>query len=423
MKSAAGDGSPAGLQFDRLAGITLSGCTVLYALAVLFSHSVAYFGVAGLGLFALAFWWRTRGLAAAFGELRLPLLSLGAFLIWEVISRLLNNKPATLAPFDDVPVLLASLLLYRLPFDPEQKKKAVLNALLVLAAGSALVVLLGLFQQASGLTYPFPKQPIREGKLYGFFRYYIQAGCTFSTLAVFFSVLALFWETSPVRRILLAAAAALAMAGTLMTFARTYFLSLLATLLLVCARKSLRTVAVGAGSMVVVLTLVFAFFPPVRERAFSIADLRKHPSNVERLYLFRIARDIIADHPLAGVGQREWEYTAEAYSAPYKKDWSFSPALKAHAHNVYLTVAAETGLVGLALFLIFWLSVARLLFRKPPGSRYGLSWTLSIATGYALINLFFGGVFDESLRRPLSFLLIAFLLAITLLGRDNVPEL
>lgn len=213
------------------------------------------------------------------------------------------------------------------------------------------------------------------------------------------------------------------MAGTLMTFARTYFLSLLASLMIIFARKSLRTAFVGAGVLAVVITLVFVFFPPVRERAFSIADIHKHPSNVERLYLFRIARDIIADHPVAGVGQREWEHTAGAYSAPYAKDWNFSPALLAHAHNVYLTVAAETGLVGLALFLTFWVSVAVLLLRRPPGNKGGTSWALSLGTGHALINLFLGGVFDESLRRPLSFLLIAFLLAVSLLARQGQETL
>lgn len=406
-------------QFTRIAGTVLSGLTVFYALAVLSSHSAAYFAVAGLGIFAVTIWWQTGGIVTAFSRLRIPLISLAAFLVWEVLSRIMNNKPPTLAPLDDIPVLFVSLLLFGLSFDPKKKKSAALTAVFVLAAASALVVVLGFFQQTAGLTYPFPKQPVREGKLYGFFRYYIQAGCTFSTLAVFFSFLALFWETSRTRRILLGAAAVLMMAATLMTFARTYFLSLLASLLIIFARKSLRTAARGAGIIAVAITLVFILFPPVRERAFSIADVHKHPSNVERLYLFRIARDIIADHPVAGVGQREWENTAGAYSAPYRKDWNFSPALRAHAHNVYLTVAAETGLVGLALFLTFWLSVAVLLLRKPPGRKGGVSWSLSLGTGHALINLFLGGVFDESLRRPLSFLLIAFLLAITLLAGNE----
>ena len=210
-------------QPTHIAGNVLSGLTVFYALAILLSHSAAYFAVAGLGVFAIMVWWQTGDIGTAFHGLRIPLISLGAFLVWEVLSRIINGKPPTLAPLDDIPVLFASLLLYRLSFDPEQKKRAAFNALFALTVASALVVLLGIFQQASGLTYPFPKQPIRDGKLYGFFRYYIQAGCTFSTLAVFFSSLALLWETSRTRRILLGIAAALMMAGTLMTFARTYF--------------------------------------------------------------------------------------------------------------------------------------------------------------------------------------------------------
>lgn len=409
-------------QYQRYAGLTLSVFAGLYALTVLLSHSAAYIAVAGLGIFAIAVWHRTGGAATAFTRLRIPLISLCLFLVWEILSRVINGRPFILAPFDDVPVMFAALLLYRLAFEPEQKKSAAVAALFILAAASTLVVLLGIFQQLTGLTYPFPKQPMREGKLYGFFRYYMQAGCTFSTLAIFFSSLALFWETTRTRRILLGIAAAFMMAGTLMTFARTYFLSLLASLLIICTRKSLRAAAVGAGTIAVVITIVFVLFPPLRERAFSIADIHRHPSNQERIYLNLIALDIIADHPVAGIGQREWEYAAEAYSAPYKKDWTFSPALLAHAHNVYLTVAAETGLIGLALFLTFWLSVAILLLRKPPGRKGGMSWSFSLGTGFALVNLFIGGLFDESLRRPLSFLLIAFLISVTLLARDDLAE-
>ncbi|MDA8084294.1 MAG: O-antigen ligase family protein [Nitrospiraceae bacterium] len=413
---------PKGIQHERIAGTVLSGLAILYAITILLSHSAAYFAVAGLALFAIIIWRRTGGVAATFSRLRVPLLSLAAFVVWEILSRVLNGKQPTFAPFDDAPVLFSSLLLFGLTFDPGKKKEAAVKAVLVVSAASSLVVLLGILQHVTGLTYPLPKQPLRDGKLYGFFRYYIQAGCTFSTLAVFFSFLALYWRTSRTRRIMLGISAAFMFAGTVMTFARTYFLSLLGSLVLVFTRKSLRTAVLGATAMAAVIAIVFALFPPVRSRAASIFDVHKNPSNVERLYLMRIAADIITDHPVIGVGQREWEHTAGAYSTPYRKDWNFSEALYAHAHNVYLTVASETGLVGLALFLTFWLSVAVLLLRKTPGGQGTTSWALNQGTGYALINLFMGGVFDESLRRPLSFLCIAFLIAVALLARDAPDE-
>jgi O-antigen ligase len=34
-----------------------------------------------------------------------------------------------------------------------------------------------------------------------------------------------------------------------------------------------------------------------------------------------------------------------------------------HAHNIYLNVAAETGLIGLGLYLLFWINVLAMTFR------------------------------------------------------------
>jgi O-antigen ligase len=74
---------------------------------------------------------------------------------------------------------------------------------------------------------------------------------------------------------------------------------------------------------------------------------------------------MIRANPVAGIGYRQWGEKVSGYSGRYSSEWKFTDASLHHAHNVYLHTAAETGLVGLLLFLAFWLSLAALLFRAP----------------------------------------------------------
>ena len=57
---------------------------------------------------------------------------------------------------------------------------------------------------------------------------------------------------------------------------------------------------------------------------------------------------MFADHPVLGVGIGNYAAVYPAYALPR---WS-DPL--GHAHNYYLNVAAETGLVGLAAYLVLW---------------------------------------------------------------------
>jgi putative inorganic carbon (HCO3(-)) transporter len=68
---------------------------------------------------------------------------------------------------------------------------------------------------------------------------------------------------------------------------------------------------------------------------------------VERLAHWEAALGMIADSPLLGVGVGNYVPRYPAYALPGWRD----PL--GHAHNYYLHVAAETGLVGLAAYLFF----------------------------------------------------------------------
>ena len=81
-----------------------------------------------------------------------------------------------------------------------------------------------------------------------------------------------------------------------------------------------------------------------------------NPSDVyglERIYYYATALQLFASHPLLGVGAGNYQFFDRLYEGE---------EAGGIAHNQFLTVAAETGLTGLLMFL--WLVVALLRIRK-----------------------------------------------------------
>jgi O-antigen ligase len=185
-------------------------------------------------------------------------------------------------------------------------------------------------------------------------------------------------------------------------------------------KKDLKVAAIGSALMAVFITAAIVFLPPVKNKVASIADLQKNPSNVERLYLWRVARDMIAHSPITGVGFRQWGEKVPEYSARYSPSWKFSPASFHHAHNTYLQVAAETGLVGLALFLGFWLNLTALAFRLsaryPAGS---FVRALNLGTAFSIINLLIGGLFEDNFGTLLIALILSYVVSLSFFAANG----
>jgi putative inorganic carbon (hco3(-)) transporter len=78
---------------------------------------------------------------------------------------------------------------------------------------------------------------------------------------------------------------------------------------------------------------------------------------IERQAHWQAALNMLTDQPWTGVGFANY---ATAYDHYRLLNW---PYALGHAHNIYLNVAAETGLIGLAAYLILWLSIFTVTFR------------------------------------------------------------
>jgi O-antigen ligase len=109
---------------------------------------------------------------------------------------------------------------------------------------------------------------------------------------------------------------------------------------------------------------------------------------LERVAHWQAALAMWTDHPWLGVGIGNYEVAYAAYALP---QW---PLPLGHAHNYYLNIAAEAGLLGLASYLILWGSA---LIRAWRATRRASGWYWGIALGVlgVLVHLSVHNVFDN----------------------------
>jgi O-antigen ligase len=160
---------------------------------------------------------------------------------------------------------------------------------------------------------------------------------------------------------------ALTLAGALLTFSRGAFVALVLTVLAALAMRFLRPRQV-IPMAVVLIGLTFVIAPDFITRVQSLssvdvaasadsgqADAALRGRATENIAAFNTFRD----HPVIGVGPGEF-FERYSQSEGNALDLRFL-VTRRHAHNLYLEMAADVGVVGLALFMaIVLLTMAQL---------------------------------------------------------------
>jgi O-antigen ligase len=160
----------------------------------------------------------------------------------------------------------------------------------------------------------------------------------------------------------------------------------LATLVVFAPRRLWVGVTLGALALMGLVALSSAGLLPsaINERLadagtlFDIRDVRGVPINdanyalIERQAHWQAALNMLTDYPWTGVGFSNYQPLYEQYRL---LNW---PMPLGHAHNIYLNVAAETGIIGLGLYLVLWISVFAVTFR---GTRRATGFDRAVAVG------------------------------------------
>ena len=186
----------------------------------------------------------------------------------------------------------------------------------------------------------------------------------------------------------------------LLTFSRGGYVGLVCggLLFLIVARKSLFSPAIVKRGLVVALLLFLVLaVTPIGERlssSFSSAD----GSNQERLRLWREGAVLIGERPLLGLGLGNYPLRVKP-GALYREP--------IYAHNLYLDLALELGLIGLGAFLLAVLTPGIQLLRRWKESRDPLALAVGISLAVFLAHAFFETPLFSVHILPLLLLLLA----------------
>jgi O-antigen ligase len=163
-------------------------------------------------------------------------------------------------------------------------------------------------------------------------------------------------------------------AGLYLSFSRGAWLGAAAAIgavIVFAPRRLWIGLALGAVALIGLITLSSAGLLPsaISERLadagtlLEIHDVRGVAINdanyalIERQAHWQAALNMLTDQPWTGVGFSNYQPVYEQYRL---LNW---PMPLGHAHNIYLNVAAETGVIGLGLYLLLWISIFVLTFR------------------------------------------------------------
>ncbi len=165
----------------------------------------------------------------------------------------------------------------------------------------------------------------------------------------------------------------------LMSYARTAFAAAVAAVLVGLAGLTTGPRRLGAFAVAGLAAGLFALSPTWQQRAETAFE---SASGGERAGAWSMGVQILESHPVLGVGFGNYEQAARPLLRP-----DMSEVLATSSHNVVLTVWAETGLMGLALYLAQQVALALALWRRLRRGSVLAGGGLASLVGFHVIGL------------------------------------
>ena len=155
-----------------------------------------------------------------------------------------------------------------------------------------------------------------------------------------------------------------------------------------------------AGIICCLLAGIFAASPTYQNRLQSITNTTTNRSNADRILMWKSARDMMIEQPAIGVGPGKFK---EMYEKKYKYP-EITQNLN-HAHNNYLQIGAEYGLIGLGGFLYCLFYMLRRNYYEARAGNLFARMRLGFLLGFLLFGIIEYSLNIAVVNRALSFLL------------------
>ncbi|MEI8176164.1 MAG: O-antigen ligase family protein, partial [Candidatus Omnitrophota bacterium] len=227
--------------------------------------------------------------------------------------------------------------------------KTLKNVLIALIAGTAIVCIDGIAQYIIGKDL-FCRHPLMHdvglNRMTATYRHCNDLGVYLVTVVGVIGTLALY-KLKGIKRWGALAVALLIIICIALTFSRGAALGLCGAALIIgiVRRDKLILGLMGAG----LVALPFVMPGSVKAWAGSTHSFLEFFCNLDRLSFYRSAIEMIKAHPFVGVGINTFSRVYVNYKVP---DVGIITPTTCYAHNNFLQMGAEIGLIGLGIFLV-----------------------------------------------------------------------
>lgn len=395
---------------------------ILYALALPISMSATNVVLAFLLLGAALYF---IGSKSPF-KLDLFLGLLCGYFFWAGCASLLAREEFSLKFFAPWQKLWNFLPLFLIPIitpTSETKEKIFILIKTVLVTG-AVVACLGLIQAHFKIQYFFEgylgaHALVDEQRFVGFQSHPLHSGALYGILFLLAFSLSLNDKIMK-RKLLWVSLAFLLGAGVILTISRSYYLGVIVGSFWIALRKSWRFFSITMIAAVILLLAAMQFSPTIKKRVLAMNPQQLDQSGTQRLWIWKTGWSMFKTHPVVGIGYGNWRNYVDFYRAKFP-DWkNFDTAAYAHAHNSYLTIAAESGFLGLVLFLAFWIVLFFYFFRESVHQDpNGQAAALGHASCGILLMLAVAAIFEHNFLTATVSLSASFILGASRLSIQN----
>lgn len=243
-----------------------------------------------------------------------------------------------LALSESVRFIVYIIIYFIIKYDANSKK-CTIGMIRSYIFSTLILCLFGIYQYFTGYGL--------EGKFrenYGYLRYKVMANmdnpnnlAAFLILAIFPMIMLAIYEKEKIKKLFYIMLSILIFSNLILTGSRNAIIGIMVGVVILAIVYNFRLFM-----LMIFLGVISIFIPVIRTRLMAITDKTQNES---RVYLWEIAKRMIKDHPLFGVGNGNYVSLYDKYTEIYPQ-FKFYGYTRFPCHNSYLKIESELGIMG-----------------------------------------------------------------------------